>query len=300
MRVVTLPYLQAETEPECGQWIVELRGDRQPLPLLLKAWDYTSTITLESVVRISRDQVLRECGLPDDAEIAVIALWSASSTTTRSVGATVPIVGDRAINLVFEVPAGVAGGRLTIERLIVLVRRGTGGAPLSATRPGSVLWRESRDEQASCLLEGDASRFPTDVIDFGQSALGDARGVWWLHHDLSDLDANPLACLRIRINSAHPMGARLVRGTTDSEDVRSVLFWDVHRLLVHAALDSDDFISGWGDFRIGSLGHTLEQICRRLWPYEDAGSLRASRDSDRSRFEAAMQARTGLLAEAVS
>ncbi|MGY1684412.1 hypothetical protein ACI8AK_02365 [Geodermatophilus sp. SYSU D00867] len=300
MRVVTLPYLQAETEPQCGQWIVELRGDRQPLPLLLKGWDYTSTITLESIVRVSRDQVLRECGLPDDAEIAVTALWSASSTTARSVGATVPIVGDRAINLAFDVPPGVAGGRLTIERLIVLLRPGTGGAALSATRPGSVLWRESRDEQASCLLEGDASRFPTDVIDFGQSGLGDAGGIWWLQHDLTDLDANPLACLRIRINSAHPVGTRLVRGTADSEEIRSVLFWDVHRLLVHAALDSDDFISGWGTFRIGSLGHTLEQICRRLWPYEDARSLRASRDSGRSRFEAAMQARTGLLAEAVS
>jgi hypothetical protein len=300
MRVVTLPYLQAETEPECGQWIVELRGNRQPLPLILKGWDYTSTITLESTVRVSRDRVLRECGLPDDAEIALTALWSASSTTARSVGTTVPVVGDRAINMAFEVAPGVAGGRLTIERLIVLVRPGTGGAPLSATRPGSVLWREPREDQASCLLEGDASRFPTDVIDFGQSGLGDAGGIWWLHHDLTDMDANPLACLRIRINSAHPVGARLVRGTADSDEVRSVLFWDVHRLLVHAALDSDEFVSGWGNFRVGSLGHTLEQICRRLWPYEDASSLRARRESDRSVFEAAMQARTGLLSEAVS
>ncbi|MGY1663879.1 hypothetical protein ACI78Q_21835 [Geodermatophilus sp. SYSU D00705] len=300
MRVVTTPYLQAETAPECGQWIVELRGTRQPLPLLLKSWDYTSTISLESTVRVSRDKVLKECGLSFDAEIAVTALWSAPSTTARFVGATVPVVGDRAINLAFDVPPGVAGGRLTIERLIVLVRPGSSGAPLAASRPGSILWREPREEQASCLLEGDASRFPTDVIDFGRSGLGDAGGIWWLHHDLADLDANPLSCLRIRINSAHPVGARLVRGGTDSEEIRSILYWDIHRLLVHAALDSDEFVSGWDNFRVGSLGYTLEQLCRRLWPYEDGSSLRARRESDRSRFEAAMQARTGLLSEAVS
>jgi hypothetical protein len=300
MRVVTLPYLQMEAEPECGQWIVELRGAREPLPVILKGWDYTSTIGLESTVRISRESILTACGLASDAELALVALWSASSTTARSVGAMVPILGDRAIKLAFEIPPGIAGGRLTIERLVVLVHSRTAGAPLAATRPGSVLWRESREEQGSCLLEGDASRFPTDVIDFGKSGLGDAGGIWWLHHDLADLDANPLACMRIRINSAHPVGARLVRGAADSDEVRNVLFWDVHRLLVHAALDSDEFVSGWSNFRIGSLGHTLEEICRRLWPYEDASSLRAKRDSDRARFEAAMQARTGLLSEAVS
>ncbi|RBY76277.1 hypothetical protein DQ239_14955 [Blastococcus sp. TF02-09] len=161
-----------------------------------------------------------------------------------------------------------------------------------------MLWREPRDDQAVCALEGDAARFPTDVMDFEQTGLGDAGGVWWLHHDLSDLDANPLSCLRIRINSAHPAGSRLVDGSPEASDARSALYWDVNRLLVHAALDSDEFVTGWGAFRVGSLGHTLEQLCRRLWPYQDARALRASRANDRGRFEVSLQARVGLFTEA--
>ncbi|MGY1722734.1 hypothetical protein [Blastococcus sp. SYSU DS0533] len=294
MRLVALPYLQAETGPECGEWIIEAGGSRRPIPPLLKGWDYSTALGLECIVRVPRSQLLSECGLAEDAEIALAVLWSSSSTNLRRLGAKIPVADDRAIKALFEIPPGIAGGRLSIERLLVLTSAGTSRNPLAARRPGSVLWRESPAEQAVCVLEGDASRFPTDVIDFEQSGLGESGGVWWLHHDLSDLDANPMACLRIRINSSHPAGAKLVEGAPESEEARSVLYWDVHRSLVHAALDSDEFVDNWGNFRLGSLGYTLEQLCRRLWPYEDARALRAARASNRPKFEAAMQARIGL------
>jgi hypothetical protein len=266
------------------------------LPSLLKGWDYSSTIRLESTVRVPRHTILSECGLSDDAEIALAVLWWASSTNVRRLGAKVTVVDDRAVTPSFEIPAGIAGGRLSIQRFLVLSRPGSGKNALSPRRAGSVIWKEPTADQSLCTLEGEASRFPTDVVDFAQIGL-EGGGVWWLHHDLSDLGANPLACLRIRINGAHPLGAKLVQGTPDSEEAKSVLYWDVNRLLVHAALDCDEFVENWSNFRLGSLGDVLEQLCRRLWPYQDADALRATRAGNPSRFEADLQARAGLFSE---
>ena len=67
--------------------------------------------------------------------------------------------------------------------------------------------------------------------------------------------------------------------------------------MIHRALDNEEFVEEWDGFEEGSLGATLQQLVQRVWPGEDAMSLRARREANAPRFEYQLQARLRLLSE---
>lgn len=295
-RVFALPHLHTDAVT-AESWNVELRGQRQPLPQLLKAWDYQTALRFDSIVRVDRSRILRDCGLGPDAAVSVVALWWASSTNRRELGVCVPVTDADTIPLEFEIAPGEAGGRLALARMLVLTDSGSSPQALAATAPGAVLWREDRNMQARVFLEGDAARFPTEVVDFASTRVADPDGVWWLDVDFSDLSATPLAALRLYLNGNHPEVKSLVANENGSAYLHQIIEWDVVRTMFHAALDSPAFHRQWGSFRPGSLGEAVELLARRLWPGEDARSLATFREYDRGLFEARLQGRLRLLGD---
>jgi hypothetical protein len=297
-KIFALPHLHTgAVEPD--EWLVEIHGEQLPVPNLLKGWDYSTPLRFESTLRVDRTRILSDCGLGEDASVSAIAAWWASSTNIRQLGCSRPLTHGEHVTLAVAVPAGLAGGQLTLQRMLILERPGRTRTTLAATTPGSILWREPRERQTKVVLEGDAARFPTEMIDFTSSRVADPDSLWWLDHDLSDLDSTPLATLRLYLNESHPMVKKMVAGGADevSAAVSQVLEWDITRTMCHAALDTSEFIRQWGSFRPGSLGEALELLLRRLWPGDDATSLSALRAQDPGVFEARMQGRLRLLAE---
>jgi hypothetical protein len=180
----------------------------------------------------------------------------------------------------------------------VLSSAGGSTDPLAPRLAGSVILREERNEVTSILLEGEAARFPTEVVDFAQLRIAEPEALWFLDMSGADLEQSPLSAMRLYVNGTHPAVQRaLAHGDAIGGLVRSVLQWDVARVMIHRALDNDEFIDDWDRFEETTLGATLQQLVQRIWAGEDAASLRARRDADPTRFEYQLQARLGLFSE---
>lgn len=291
-RLVNLPHLQTSAVMP-HSWILTVRGDTQPAPNLLKGWAYDTPLHFESQVDLDLERVRDECGLGREGRIAVVALWWASSTNKRRAAAVQEVNQTGSVLVSFDIESGEVGGVLTLWRQVVLVLDPAPRSAFAAREPGSILWEEPRMEATTVILEGDAARFPTQVLDFSKSPVLEPSAAWWLDAKLDDLDASPLACLRLLVNGEHPRIKSFMASTADEATklVSSLMTWDVGRKMVHGALDSSDFVEGWGSFRPGSLGEVLEQLIRKAWPGQDAAGLRSLRDSDNGLFDARLQGR---------
>ncbi len=297
-RLVALPHLQTG-EVALTDWLVTIRGETIPVPDLLKGWDYATPFRLECRMSVDRPRALAECGLGEGSRIRAVATYWASSTNRRAVGATIEILDSSECAMSFEVDPALVGGRLTLQRQLVLEQGVNQTSEFAADRAGAVLWDEARATRTSMLLEGDAARFPTEVIDFASGRIAEPASAWWLELDFSELDASPLASMRLYINKTHPRMDRLLSGKDDESSmmVSAIMAWDVSRTMVHTALDSSEFVDGWGQYRTGSLGDTLENLLRTIWPTHDARALRAMRNNDRGVFDARLQGRTDALGQ---
>ena len=73
-------------------------------------------------------------------------------------------------------------------------------SPLAAKTAGAKLWDQPASQHLKLFLEGEAGRFPTEVVPFSQATISAAGAVWFLEVDLSDLDRAAPAALRLFLN----------------------------------------------------------------------------------------------------
>jgi hypothetical protein len=298
MRQVALPYQTPSADCwERGPWRRLDGGAEQELLNRIDDWDYSVPLSLTSEVTVDVTRLRAESLLSSDDALALIAVWEASSTGIREIGfrQALPGDGDRTFELLVHLDGSLIGGVLTIERQVVLSSAGANPDPLAPRSAGSVILREERGEVTSILLEGEAARFPTEVVDFAQLRIAEPEALWYLDMAGADLEQSSLSAIRLYVNGNHPAVQRaLTQDDGIGELVRSVLQWDVARAMIHRALDNDEFVDDWDGFEEATLGATLQQLVQRIWPGEDAASLRARREAYPARFEYQLQARLGL------
>ena len=301
MRTSSFPYRTASPETwKLEDWRRVEGGTRLELQPRLNDWDYSINLALVCEVVVDAGRLRAETGLSRDDELSLVGLWHASSTGIREVGGRhrLPGGGEERFELSVELDGSKLGGWLTLERQIVLTSARPGADPTTATKPGSILLSEPAESRTSVLLEGDAARFPTEVIDFGQLSIAEPGSLWFLEMDTTDLDQAALGNLRLYVNGGHPaIRAALNEQSWIGELIRSVLQWDVARLMVQRALDCDELGGRWGEFEEWSLGATLQGLIQRFWPGENADSLKVRRAANPARFEYQLQARMSLLAK---
>lgn len=299
MRQVVFPYLTATDDCwRLGSWQRLDGAADSDLPDRVDDWDYSVPLSLACSVTVDVPRVRDLARLTASDSLVLIGVWEASSTGIREVGSRHKLPADRegTFDLLLNLDGSRIGGQLTLERQIVLASPGGSRDPLAPRIAGSIVLDERRSERKTVILEGEAARFPTEVIDFNQTRIAEPDALWLLELDLSDLEQSPLSALRLYVNGSHPAVRRaLVSADGTGELVRSVLRWDVARCLVQRALDNDDFADEWGSFAEGTVGLTLQQLIQRYWPGETATSLRARRQSNPSRFDYQLQARLDLL-----
>lgn len=272
-------------------WQLHTATGPAPLADEVPAWDYQATIALSSVVEVDGDAVREGCHLGARSELRIVVTAGSSATRMRGPVAVMPVQG-APVELDVELRGHELGGRLLLDTLLVV----TGVERTDALSPragGSILWRYRK----TSWLEGESSRFPTEVADLGAAPHFTPRALWYVDVRSDDLDSAALGSLRLVLNENHPVVARMLAGDTSPETAAtlSALRWDVSRQLILAALDSDEFVERDGAHDEESLGAMLAGILTLHWPGESARTLRQLQRSEPARFERELQDRTGLL-----
>jgi hypothetical protein len=253
-------------------WVVTPSGGT-PLanPEGVDNWQYATNIKIEKAIEVDLPRVLDAVNLGPQDEIRGVLVASSSATgIQRSSEPTALRDGENTLSL--QLIGSECGGQL---RLRILISSGAvSGTPrLAPHRAGSVLW----SEEHRVFLEGDQTRFPTEIVSFASYPTAPASAAWCVEIDTSDLAAPALGCVRLLLNSDHPAYDRL-RGVPDAPEAirtREFLRFDVARQLVTAALMAEEF--GAHEYEEGSLGWVLRA---RLSNYygeagDDVDSLRA-------------------------
>jgi hypothetical protein len=130
------------------------------------------------------------------------------------------------------------------------------------------------------------------AIDFAAVPRVPDGAAWYLDWDHEDLNAPVLGGLRLLLNSAHPRITSAVRTASDDPAaaiVRSLIECDVARQLVHAALDSEQFVERPEAFVDDSVGRMLADLLTMVWPGIAVRGLRQRARLEPSRIEAELQ-----------
>jgi hypothetical protein len=195
--------------------------------------------------------------------------------------------------MVVELRGEELGGLLEFETCLVLQAASRSRGRLAPYRVGSILWMEAY----TVLLEGEAARFPVELVEFSRAGIqGGADAGWVLHWYPDDLDAAALGTVRLFLNAEHALITRAAGG--DRADplvaaVTSAIYFDVARTLVNGALDHEQFDDD-GSWPNGSLGFVLQQLLHTLFPSRSIASLRSQRELAGTEFDAMLQAATRL------
>jgi hypothetical protein len=292
------PYIRPRTGIEVGPWQLCTPDSAEPLPRELPHWDYNTDLHLTRSVEIDIDAISAQCGLADDARLGVAAV-------SRSSGSGLRVLSDRRIviregqdpvrlQLDFALKGTDVGGVLTVSTHLFLDEPGSTDDPTAPRRPGSVLW----SDESSVRLQGDAARFPMDLVDFRDEVFPD-RGGWHLKIG-RDLEAAAMGSILLLINSANKTLAQAVARASSPRVVDrvalSALFADVTRAMIEHALAQPEFDDDT-DYPDESLGEVLRNLCRRIFPGEPINELRLRHANSPTLLATDIQSGVGIFEE---
>jgi hypothetical protein len=281
-------------EPTVWQAVAE--SGETPVGPAWTHWDYNTRVRLRRQVAVDVETVRATCQLGPDRELRLVVAWRSTTTQLRGMACSLPVSGGgRAVHaLDAELPSSELGGDVHLRTQLLVGSKVAGDGPLAASFMGSVVW----EDEFVFRVEGGAPRFPMELVDFSATRLF-AGAAWVLDWDEANLDAPFLSSVRLLINTAHPVVFRATTATLpDSADllVRSVMKFDVSRIMVMAALRNKEFLAKPDGYEEGSVGRELRRLVRSLFGLEDLGSLAARAASMPGEFLAELQHKSQLLA----
>lgn len=263
---------------QAEEWMLTRDGVPEPLPPMVPDWDYNLDLQVSRIAVVDSATVRRECRLPDASVISFAAVWRASGTALRGLVDIVPLQAGRApqkIALRGMIPAREAAGALILQSQLLLSRLPTTVPPLAPRLPGSVLW----DDAVQVALEGSASRFPVEVVDFSAVLWAPVGAGWHLAWNPHDLRLPVSASVTLYINSGHAAVISAVRGASrepGANAIRSAIYFDVGRALIHGALRSEEFMEDPDGFPEGTLGRCLRNLLHLTFPGDGPDALRST------------------------
>lgn len=298
MRASILPHLTAPADSwTLGGWRLS-DGTRLPHPsAAVPHWDYAYRAHFLCEAAVNGPAVMDACGLGEGAStsLMVVATFSISELPVVSSRYALDPSRVASYELGLELDPTVAGGTMTLERQIVLDHAGRASGALAATQRGAVLLAEGSDG-LRVGLEGEGSRFPTDLRDFARTGIGDSHALWYLDVDMTRLDDQVASAVRLYVNSGHPAVRRMQESGSDvGKAVASVMGWDVARQLIARVVVDPLFEEGAGSFEEGSVGHAVERLIEFYLEGDDADGVRRLLQDDPGRFERRLQHATRMM-----
>ncbi|WP_181311185.1 hypothetical protein [Nocardioides campestrisoli] len=237
-----------------GGWWFERNGLREPLPDLLPGWDYASEERIGLNVALEGARLLAATGFTQVDVVEAVAVADCPSMLRRFVARKRLSRDDQQqVELVIELPPGEVAQKLELSAFLLLAedippeRR-------TATRRGS---RLATGPERNVLLEGDASRFPTEAVSFSTLRLENAP--WTLNAVFDDMSDSFMGSVRLLVNEDHELGRAVLAPAVDPL-LRARLQLEILRSLV--ALASTQEVTESDDFPPDSIGEVVDSMCR--------------------------------------
>lgn len=184
-----------------GGWWLERNGVREPLLDLLPGWDYSSTDRIGLTVEVNARDLLDATGHHTMELFELVAVADCPSMLRRFVTKhRLTTEQDQALDLTIALPAGSVAQKIVLSSFVLLAED-INAAPRVASRRGS---RLASGPQRTVLLEGDASRFPTEAVSF--SALRYEGAPWTISAVFDGLDDSFMGSVRLLVNEDHELG----------------------------------------------------------------------------------------------
>lgn len=280
-------------EVDWGAWWVQRDDQRLPLGPLLQHWDYAREETVGRTVTVDMDAVLRTAGLENAADLDLLILVDCPATQNRFVGKQT--LRGSSKESVFDVsvtlPPGELAAEVELSSHLVLARTLRPNAERVAYAQGS---RLLSSESFRVRLEGDAGRFPTELVSF--SRLNYAQAPWTVLAAFDDLNDSFMSCVRLLINIDHRAG-ELAADPAAAARIGGFLRMDILRLLIaHVAAQHE--MAAEDEYDEGTVGRVLDSMCRFLLD-RSLGSALNMYKTDPVHFERYLHSRVDPWAEAV-
>ena len=291
------PYLLPSSERiSVTEWRQQINDEEAPLQELLSHWDPGMSLHVLIMAAVDIDAIRTDCHLTSDDILRLAITWYSPGTGLRGHGGYIDLSSSSSFPLKLDlcIPGELLADRVRIEVCLVLARTGKSTFALAPRRPGSILWREEK----TIILEGQASRFPTELIDFSESPYLPENASWYLEWDWEDFNQMALGSMRLLINSKNDRVKRAVTETNAADEViRDIIRFDVGRTMIIGALNNDAFVQSSASYVDGSVGSFTRRLLRTLFPEEDLEGIVQLYQQNRSIFESELQARFKLFQE---
>ena len=291
-RVRVQPHMMASTQSvKWSGWQLATDSHRQPLGPLLEGWDYDQGVRIGTSPEIKLEELMDSTGLDDPSDIHVIATVDCSSTSRRFIS-QVPVdeyvsAPDRFLEV--RVPAGAVALELkqTCHLALMSNREQSNNR---ATLRGS---RLAESPTVRLVLEGDASRFPTEAVSFADLRWEPAA--WSVRVDLDDMNEAFPGAVRLVLNTDHPVGVALAAMEPKTYGaLGSNLRIDIVRAVLIAAIEQVGRRGiADGNFDEESFGWVAEQMSSDYFGMGLA-ALAQMKSADNARFERVLQSSLGM------
>lgn len=293
-RPIFFPYHTASsdcirTEP----WKVLHGEDLKILPTILTSWDCNTPFKAFRSLKLDLGNIWNDCELAQNDYLKIAVAWFSSGTSLRGVNFTTENIncsqGERSYQLQIDLSGHNLASDITIKTQLVLAEKGKGASALAPRIPGSILWQDEH----RVLVEGRASRFPVEVIDFNETTWTPSEGAWFLDWSKDNLYQSLLGGLRLYINAKHGKVIKAIKAERpDAEDkaIFSAIYHDVGRTLVTGALQNSEFIEDPSSFSDGSIGTAIRRLIKIVFPHDTPEGLRQRMTERSIDFECSLQA----------
>lgn len=289
-RDIRLPFRQAVAPATLGKWQLRVGEAEIELAEEHPAWDPTVDIQVSRNVVLDSEKLRMECGLGSQASIRLVAGWQCDGARAKQfpwhADLRAPARFEGTVSL--HIPGRMVATSVELIVGVVLVSPGEKPSTLAAQTLGSWLWRDSQELR----LESSRGRFPMEWTDFKSSGLA-PNAPWFLDWPSQDWDRPLLGSIRLRLNATNPMMQGLLDLPEDDERrvlvIRSAML-DVAKLLVVAALDSDDFLENCANFGDGTVGMAVSILIGMAFPGMSLKTVRSRLRDHAGEFHMMLQA----------
>ncbi len=262
-------------------------------------WTPGTPVVLQRQIMVDVPEVLKACGLPDTAKVALVAVAVCAATTLR-VASKPMILGIQhqpsyKSMVELELPGHELASSIKVHTYLVSYGRNP-SSPIVPWRSGFVLW----EDDIGIRLEGKGARFPMEVRDFKKQDRINwpARAMWKLDWDPDDLDEPMMGSLRLFLNTSHPAIKKMLE-ESDKESgqyIMKMVHYEVGRLMVTTALRSGEFIENIEEYEDNTVGHMLRLLIKSMARAGDSVENMSQRlRNNPVQFEAEIQSRLHVM-----
>jgi hypothetical protein len=278
-------------------WFQRSGDQLEPLPNILPHWDTGTPLHIVASCELDLAAIREECRLPSTATVRLGLTWYSQGTTLRGSGDFYDLnllPETESSDLELFVDGTKLANRISLEVRLVLLRAPDDSPVFAAHRPGSVLW----STQKEVILEGTGSRFPVELVDFGNVPPLPPDAAWFLDWDANDPEQMALGNLRLLVNTRHKRISNAITTLAPADQpLVEAIKYDVARSMINSALMAEGYHRPPADYAEGTVGSAISRLLLALFPAYTFDGIRNLQKQNPTLFDCRLQESLRLFQE---